>query len=429
MRLWRGFAVVVVLAMSASGCAWISRVSESSGREAADVETPTSSPPAISADGRYVAFDSFGALAPNAPDGGIFVRDTRAGVTAAVSIRTNGTVDDFAETPAISGDGRFVAFVSDDPDLVPDARDDYTQVYVRDRVTGTTTRVSSRTNGTPGIDDSDRPALSHDGGYIAFESDSPGFVAGDTNDWTDVFVRNRVSGTTRRVSLDVSGAEVDTGGNDPSMSASGRFVTFTSFDPLTGTDRNTVDDVFVRDLLTNTTTLVSASGIGFSGNGPSTTGRISADGRYVTFLSSATNLDGLGDGNRGPDVFVRDLVARTTRRVSLARTGGWADGWSSAPSISGDGRFVTYASTAADLVAGDTNGVVDTFVFDRSTATTLRTSTDQFGTQLPAGGTYPLVSADGRSVLFATRSPISGTSPTTIGQLYVRSTLPSAEPR
>jgi Tol biopolymer transport system component len=428
MQLWRRLALVV-LALGASGCAWISRVSESSGGEAADAETPTTSPPSISADGRYVAFDSFGALAPNAPDGGIFVRDTRAGVTAAVSIRTNGTVDDFAETPAISGDGRFVAFVSDDPDLVPDARDDYSQVYVRDRVAGTTTRVSSRTNGTPGIDDSDRPALSHDGGYIAFESDSAGLVAGDTNDWTDVFVRNRVSGATRRVSLDVSGAEADTGGMDPSVSANSRFVTFTASEPLTGTDRNTVDDVFVRDLLTNTTTLVSAGGLGFSGDRPSTSGRISAGGRYVAFLSWATNLDGIGDGNQGPDVFVRDLVARTTRRVSRARTGGFAHGWASAPSVSGDGRFVTYASTAPDVVSGDTNGVVDTFVFDRTTATTLRTSTDQFGTQLPTGGTRPLISADGRSALFATRSPIYGTIPTTIGQLYVRSTLPSVEPR
>ncbi len=131
----------------------------------------------------------------------MLVRDTRAGTNSAASVRANGTIDDFADTPAISGDGRYVAFVSDDRDLVAGGNDNFYQVFLRDRTTGVTTRVSSKPNGNQGTDDSDSPSLSYDGRYIAFESDSAGLVAGDTNDWTDVFVRDRATNTIRRVSL------------------------------------------------------------------------------------------------------------------------------------------------------------------------------------------------------------------------------------
>ena len=107
----------------------------------------------------------------------------------------NGTPDDAADTPAISGDGRYVAFVTDSTGLVAGGNSNYYQVYVRDRTTGATVRASTKPNGTQGTDDSGHPSLSSDGRYLAFESDSPGLVAGDTNEWTDVFVRDRVAGT------------------------------------------------------------------------------------------------------------------------------------------------------------------------------------------------------------------------------------------
>jgi Tol biopolymer transport system component len=430
-RLIAGVGVVAIAlggwaSAAAADSAWVTRASESASAQPADYTTPSFSPPAISDDGRYVAFDSFASnLAAGAVDGGVFVRDTRARTTAAASVRANGTVDDLADSPAISGDGRFVAFVSDDKDIVPGGNDNYFQVFLRDRTTGVTTRVSTKTNGNQASDESGLPSLSGDGRYIAFESDSPGLVAGDTNDWTDAFVRDRVTNTTKRVSLTSTGAEADVGGGEPSISTNGQVVAFSSSDLLTPADTNIVGDIYVRSTAANTTTLVSLATNGTIANGASSAPRISGNGRVVAFTSMATNLDGIVDTNDATDVFVRDLVAGTTQRVSVSSTGGLALGAASHPTISSNGRFITYESTAANAVVGDTNGVADVFVFDRNNGQTSRVSTDQSGTQLPLGGTRPVISADGRIVAFATASPITGLAPAAFGQLYVRLRAPA----
>ncbi len=418
------------LAIGLSGCAWISRASVSDSGEPAEFSTPSFSPPAISGDGRYIAFDTWaGNLVSSAEDGGVLVRDTRGGTTTAVSVRVDGTVDDFADTPAISGDGRYVAFVSDDKDLVPGGNGNFYQVFLRDRVTGVTSRISTKINGNQGTDDSGSPSLSNDGRYIAFESDSPGFVVGDKNDWTDVFVRDRVTNTTQRVSLTSTGAEADTGGEDPSISGTGAVVAFTSGEALVPSDTNDLDDIYVRNVATNTTKLVSVATNGTQTNGASRSPAISADGRFVAFTSVATNLDGIADTNNAPDVFVRDLLTGATQRASLNASGGLAHGIAAAPSISGDGRFVAYQTTASDAIEADTNGVVDAYVFDRASATTSRVSTDQLGTELPEGGIAPVLSADGQSVTFASAAQIMGQTLSTTRQLYVRVTVPGATPR
>lgn len=426
-RLVRAVALAVVLVLALSGSAFVTRASVSKTGAPADFATPTYSTAALSADGRYVAFDS-GAdnLAAGADNGGVFVRDRAAGTNAAVSIRANGTVDDASDTPAISGDGRFVAFVSDDANLVPGGNSNFYQVFLRNRTTGVTTRISTKLNGNQATDDSDRPSLSNDGRYIAFESDSPGLVVGDTNAWTDVFVRDRLANTTRRVSLTSTGAQADIGGENPSINGDGRFVAFSSSDRLTPNDTNAVPDIYVRDVVANTTTLVSVAGNGAVSNGFSDSPRISANGRYVVFTSAATNLDGLADTNDAPDVFVRDLVAHTTQRVSMSSGGGLAHGAAARPTISGNGRFVTYQSTAADAVGGDTNNVTDGFVYDRTLGQTSRVTTDSAGGQLLLGGTQPVVSADGRIVAFASDSQVSGLPASTTGQLYTRLTVPGS---
>jgi Tol biopolymer transport system component len=425
----RALVAGALLAPLLSGCAWISRVSESSSGAPADSETPLWSMPSISADGRYVAFDSNAGNLVGGADGGVFVRDTRSGSISAVSVRSDGSVDDFADTPAISGNGRFVAFVSDDPLHAPDGNGNFYQVFVRDLATGRTTRVSSKTNGNQGTDDSGAPSLSHDGRYIAFESDSGGLVTGDGNDSTDVFVRDQFAGTTRRASVTSTGEESYTGGEDPSISSDGRYVAFASTDELVPTDTNGTSDVYVRDLQAGTTTLASVTSGGALSNNWSESPRISGNGRYVAFVSRATNLDGIVDTNNATDVFVRDLVARTTWRVSMSSTYRLAHGAATAPTISGDGRFVSYESTAPDTVGGDTNGAADTFVYDSHAPLTVRTSTDQLGTQLAHGGTRPVISTDGRSVAFATPDRITGPRPSTVGQLYVRLAIPSVTPR
>ncbi len=166
-------------ASALTGPAGIIRVSVSSAGNAADFNTPSFTPVAVSADGRYIAFDSWASnLATNAEDGGVFVRDTSAGSTTPASVRLTGAVDDAADTPAISGDGRYVAFVTDSTKLVAKGSSTYYQVYVRDRTTGTTIRVSSKPSGVQGSDDSGHPSLSNDGRFIAFESDSAGLGPG-----------------------------------------------------------------------------------------------------------------------------------------------------------------------------------------------------------------------------------------------------------
>jgi len=419
-----------MLALAMSGCAFVARASVSDGGEPADYPTPSYSRPAISADGRYLAFDSFaGNLTANAADGGVFLRDTRSGWTLAVSVRVDGTVDDLADTPAISGNGRYVAFVTDDAGHVPGGNGNFYQVFVRDMLAGVTSRISTKLNGNQATDDSGVPSLSHDGRFVAFESDSPGLVTGDLNDWTDVFVRDRVTNTTARVSVTSTGAEADTGGESPSISGAGNIVAFRSSEALVPSDTNNLDDIYIRNLTTSSTTLVSVNTNGALSNAASGSPVVSADGRFVAFTSWATTLDGIVDTNQSPDVFVRDLVAGTTQRVSRSSTGGLALGIAADPSISGDGRFVSYESTAPNAIPDDTNGVVDAFVFDRISETTSRVSTDQLGTELPSGGARAVLSADGRSVTFASKSAITGQAPTSFGQLYVRLTVPGATPR
>ncbi len=228
----------------------------------------------------------------------------------------------------------------------------------------------------------------------------------------------------KRVSLTSTGAEAEIGGDSPSISADGRYVAFVSDDQLVPQDTDYFPDVYVRDQVLGTTTRVSVSSAGVGGNNYSESPRISANGRFVTFMSGATNLDGITDTNNSTDVFVRDLVAKTTQRASLNAAGGLAHGIAGAPTISGDGRYVSYDSTAADAVSDDSNGVTDAFVYDRVSSTTTRVSTDQLGQELASGGSGPVLSATGTFVTFSSTAPISGLTPSTGRQLYVRLTVP-----
>ncbi len=348
---------------------------------------------AISADGRYVAFQSnatnlVAGDTNGAPD--VFVRDLQTGTTTLVSVSAaGGPSDGNSVSPAISADGNHVAFVSDATDLVSGDTNGGADVFVRDLQTGTTTLVSvsatggpsdgggSPIPGIPAVLFVDRPSLSADGRHVAFESDATNLVAGDTNGIADVFVRDLQTGITTLVSVSATGGPSDGGAyfnsGSPSMSADGRYVAFQSnaTNLVAGGDINFFTDVFVRDLQTGTTTLASASPTGGLGDNASFDASISADGRSVAFQSNATNLVA-GDTNGAPDVFVRDLQTGTNTLVSVTPTGGPSDGNSDSPAISADGNHVAFESDATNLVAGDTNGVADVFVRDLQTgATTL----------------------------------------------------------
>jgi Tol biopolymer transport system component len=233
-------------------------------------------------------------------------------------------------SPSISPDGRFVAFYSYATNLVPGDTNNHRDIFVRDTLTNTITRVSVDSAGNQANEDSFSPSISTDGRFVAFESLATNLVPGDTNDNPDIFVRDTLTNTTTRVSLDSAGNQADTelykGSGFPSISADGRFVAFysASADFVPG-DTNATYDIFVRDTLTNTTTRVSVDSAGNQGNNNSvdqftpsgsSSPSISADGRFVAFQSYSSNLVP-GDTNDKPDIFVRDTLTNTTTRVSL----------------------------------------------------------------------------------------------------------------
>jgi Tol biopolymer transport system component len=319
----------------------------------------------ISADGRFVAFGS-GArhLVPGdvgKPD--IFVRDLATQTTQRISLSSAGAPGNSGSfSPSISASGRFVAFFSYASNLVSGDTNNAPDIFVRDLERHRTVRV---TLGSKGIQAKRSflgprsPSISADGRYVAFSTDATNLVPHDTNGVYDVFVRDLKIGRTRRVSVNWRGRQGDAGSSNlygPSISADGRFVAFDSFAHLTPGDRDLGDDIFVRDLRTHRTKLVSASSSGAKGNRSSTEPSISPRGRFVAFMSAANNLVP-GDTNAHTDVFVHDLKTGATRRASLDSTGGQSNGHSYYPSISAGGRFVAFESWAT-LVPNDTNGGV-----------------------------------------------------------------------
>jgi Tol biopolymer transport system component len=212
-----------------------------------------------------------------------------------------------------------------------------------------------------GNSNSFRPSISGDGRYVAFASRASNLVAGDTNGSDDIFVRDTVNATTTRVSVGIAGVEGNNNSFRPSISGDGLFVAFGSrASNLEVGDINGSDDIFVHDTVTATTTRVSVDSLGVEGNNNSFRPSISGDGRYVAFGSRASNLVA-GDTNASDDIFVHDTVNMTTTRVSVGSAGVEGNNNSFRPSISGDGRYVAFGSHASNLVAGDTNGSDDIF--------------------------------------------------------------------
>jgi Tol biopolymer transport system component len=304
--------------------------------------------------------------------------------------------------PAISADGRYVAFTSGASNLVSGDTNGESDVFVRDRELGTTERVSVSSTGRQGNRGSFGPAISANGRYVAFTSAASNLVARDTNrGYYDVFVRDRKLDTTKRVSVSSTGRQgnLPSGWPYPAISADGRYVAFaSSASNLVRRDTNGRQDVFVRDRKRHTTRRVSVSSTGRQQShffnrvlGPPA---ISANGRYVAFTSPASNLV-RRDTNRRADVFVRDRRLDKTRRVSVASNGDQGNGSNDGPAISADGRYVAFTSRASNLVPRDTNGKADVFVRDRKLDKTRRVSGQHGGIETP-----PAISASGRYVAF-----------------------------
>lgn len=306
---------------------------------------------------------------------------------------------------SVSGDGRFVAFESYASDLVAGDTNNAQDIFVYDRTTGTVERVSLSSAGVQGNLSSFRPSISADGQFVAFESYATNLVAGDTNFMRDVFVYDRTANTIERVSVGAGGAggaQANWWSGNARISADGNVVAFESYaSNLVAGDTNFVQDIFVRDLTTNTTERVSLTNAGGQSNWFCYNPSISADGQVVAFDSFASNLVA-GDTNLSNDIFVRDRTAATTERVSISTAGVQGNYHSWRPSISADGTIVAFASSAMNLVAGDTNLVQDIFVYDRTANTIERVSTSAGGTQGNWHSYNASISGDGQFVAFDT---------------------------
>lgn len=344
--------------------------------------------------------------------------------------------------PAIDTDGRFVAFTSWATNLVPNDNNAQSDIFVHDRLTGETSRVSIDSNGDEGSDFSQGPAISADGRYVAFTSSSSltPTAIGSNN----VYVHDRVSGKTTHINVDAGGNGGNINSARPSISADGRFVSFSSAaNNLIAGDTNSGWDIFVHDRDADNDGIfdeagaigvvrVSVSSAGAEGSG-ATDGRIpfsdiSADGRHVTFSHYFTNLVA-GDGNALRDIFVHDrdvdadgvfdeAGAISTTRISVSSTFVQADGQSLNPRINANGRFVVFESAAKNLESSpDFGSSNDAYVHDRDAdedgifdethagaIATVRVSVDSAGARNNGAAIFPDISDDGRYVTYESNS-------------------------
>lgn len=358
--------------------------------------------------GTYVSFESLASNLVNGDTNGVtdvFVRRQSNDQTVRVSIASDGTQgNDDSGHSFISADGNIVTFGSDATNLVANDTNGVQDSFVHQVDTMVTTRVSVSSAGDQANAFSSEPHLSATGRYVVFESDATNLVAGDTNGVRDIFLHDRQTGTTTRVSTDSGGVQSNGLSTAAQLSADGNFVIFSSdADNLVPGDTNGVTDVFVKNVTTGATTRVSVDSTGAQGNAASggqyRSASLSGDGRFAAFESNATNLVA-DDTNAAADIFLRDLQNGTTTRVSLDSAGVQGNNDSLGPALSADGRFVSFDSFATNLVANDTNNASDLFVHDRNTAQTVRISLSAAGVEGNSASVYGAMSPDGTAVSF-----------------------------
>jgi Tol biopolymer transport system component len=393
-----------ILGLAVCGCNWVDMVSQNEAGEPANDQAGWAE---LSDDGRLVAFTS---PATNLVPGDtnevwdVFVRDLRDGTTERTSLDSSGVEGNGDSLSlSLSGNGRYIAFTSEATNLVANDFNASDDVFVHDRETGITTRVSVDSEGLEGNGDSEYPTLSADGRYVAYHSVATNLVDNDNNGFEDVFVHDRHTGITSRASVDSAENEASGDSSHPSFSADGQRLAFQSAAPdLVAADNNGTYDIFLRDLGDGTTSRLSVSSAGAEASGDSYFPSISADGQHIAFESRAEGLHA-GESSRYRDIFVRDLVAGTTTRVNVHSDGTAANqssGITFSSAISGDGRYVTFNSGATNLIPLDQNNRGDVFVHDRNTGRTERVSETAAGEQAYRLSTVPSISADGRYVVF-----------------------------
>lgn len=359
--------------------------------------------PAISGDGRFIAFSSHATnLVPNDSNvwRDIFVRDTVAGQTEIVSISTEGIAGNAnCFSPVITPDGRFIAYSTSATTLVSGGTNGTYHIFLRDRQTGITEVVSRSTVGALSNGLSQRPSISSDGRFIAFESLATNLTSGTPAGIFNIYVRDRQLGTTELVSVSTTGAPGNLDSYSSSISSDGRSVAFASDAlNLVPGDTNNSTDVFMRDRQAGQTAIVSVSSSGLIGNSSSYQPSISANGLFIAFASAASNLV-FSDTNGFDDIFIRSVANGQSELVSISTTGIQANSYCFQPSISNDGCFVAFASYASTLINND-QGTYDIFVHDRSLGFTQAVDFSDTGEQGNEGSYGSAISADGHYVAY-----------------------------
>ncbi len=397
----------------------------------------------ISTNGRFITFHSAATnLVPNDTNNrqDIFVYDRESKTMERVSVHTNGDqANHYSLNPSISGDGRFVAFMSSAENLVDNDTNSQIDIFVRDRQENTTKLVSVSIEGTSGNTRSLHPVISTNGRFVSFESAAKNLVEDDINESSDVFVRDLVEEKTELVSLTSRSQQANHSSHNPSISSDGRFVVFHSparnLVPIDNkrSDENewNFSDVFIRDRELGKTEIISLSIVGQPGNHPSHSASVSEDGRYVAFASMASDLvenfpdtaleiTGKGRTARRIDIFVRDRKSQTTQLVSVGHNGEPGNHQSQAPKISSNGRYITFQSAASNLTESRVPGsLINIYRRDiQEKVTTL--VTNYYGPkEANIMAAHSSVSEDGSYVVFDTNYGHSGAELARESDVYI----------
>ena len=320
---------------------------------------------------------------------------TRVSVSSAGALANNSS-----DGGSLTADGRYVVFQSRASNLVAGDSNGVHDIFLRDRQAGTTTRISVSSGGAQGNNASYGSEITRDGNLVALTSDATNLVSGDTNGAIDLFFRNMQTGSMTRL-MGLGGSQPNGNFVPGVFSEDGRYYSFISTaSNLVANDLNGKPDAFVHDLQTGSTERVSVASGGAEANDNSRFPFVSNDGRYVVFDSVATNLVA-SDNNLFHDIYLRDRQLGTTVVISRGIGGAQTNGDSLAAALSGDARYIAYASAASNLVAGDSNGQDDLFVFDRVANTTVRISVGPGGVQANSGSGLSRFAPDSRYVYFS----------------------------
>lgn len=416
----------------------IERVSVTSAGVPADASSGTSS---MSSDGNLVVFTSVAALVPGITENGqdlVYLRNRSLGTTTLISLGYNGDQPDAkCAEPVISSDGNFIAYSSPATNLVPGDTNGQQDIFLYDVAHATTTLISTGAGSTQTDSTSSSPSISADGRYVAFLSNATNLVANDNNNASDIFVYDRQSSTITRVSVTAAGVEALGASYSPALSADGNYVAFVSDAAnLIPSDTNNVSDVFLKDLTTGnptsgSVTRVSVSSAGVQANGQSGRIAINSTGQFVVFESSANTLVANDTNNNDPannpaatDIFLYNRSTATTTRISVSASGAQANGISTKPAISANGRYITYTSDATNLITANNPAATDVFLYDQTNGAVRRISSgpnDSLGNDASDDSS---ISGDGNYIAFRSNATNFVPNDTNgVGDIFVKNRL------